>query len=123
LTCPRRGWISDLSSIQTAFVAPLVCYGYVLHFAVRASVRDPAVNVRRREIQRDLPEAQLPYVEASAVPLANPVREFNVGQGLPEPRDGIRPPGLKHSANDEIAVRGPAQVGEGVVPVSRNASG
>jgi FHS family L-fucose permease-like MFS transporter len=29
------GWISDLSSIQTAFVVPLVCYGYVLHFAVR----------------------------------------------------------------------------------------
>jgi FHS family L-fucose permease-like MFS transporter len=29
------GWISDLSSIQTAFVVPLVCYAYVLYFAVR----------------------------------------------------------------------------------------
>jgi FHS family L-fucose permease-like MFS transporter len=29
------GWISDLSSIQTAFAVPLVCYAYVLHFALR----------------------------------------------------------------------------------------
>jgi len=29
------GWISDLSSIQTAFAVPLVCYAYVLYFAAR----------------------------------------------------------------------------------------
>jgi len=29
------GYISDVSSIQTAFVVPLVCYAYVLYFAVR----------------------------------------------------------------------------------------
>jgi FHS family L-fucose permease-like MFS transporter len=29
------GWVSDLSSIQTAFVVPLACYAYVLYFAVR----------------------------------------------------------------------------------------
>ena len=29
------GWISDLSSIQTAFVVPVVCYAYVLYFAMR----------------------------------------------------------------------------------------
>ena len=29
------GWISDLSSIQTAFILPLVCYAYVLYFAMR----------------------------------------------------------------------------------------
>jgi FHS family L-fucose permease-like MFS transporter len=29
------GWVSDLSSIQTAFAIPLVCYAYVLYFAVR----------------------------------------------------------------------------------------
>ena len=28
------GYISDVSSIQTAFVVPLVCYAYVLYFAV-----------------------------------------------------------------------------------------
>jgi MFS transporter, FHS family, L-fucose permease len=32
------GWISDLSSIQTAFAVPLVCYGYVLYFAIRGHV-------------------------------------------------------------------------------------
>jgi len=29
------GWISDLSSIQTAFAVPVLCYAYVLHFALR----------------------------------------------------------------------------------------
>lgn len=29
------GWISDRSSIQTAFAVPLVCYAYVLYFGVR----------------------------------------------------------------------------------------
>jgi FHS family L-fucose permease-like MFS transporter len=29
------GWISDLSSIQTAFALPLLCYAYVLYFALR----------------------------------------------------------------------------------------
>lgn len=29
------GWISDRSSIQTAFAVPLVCYAYVLYFALR----------------------------------------------------------------------------------------
>ncbi len=32
------GWISDLSSIQTAFAVPLVCYAYVLYFAIRGHV-------------------------------------------------------------------------------------
>jgi FHS family L-fucose permease-like MFS transporter len=32
------GWISDRSSIQTAFAVPLVCYAYVLYFALRAHV-------------------------------------------------------------------------------------
>jgi len=29
------GWISDRSSIQTAFVLPLICYVYVLYFGAR----------------------------------------------------------------------------------------
>jgi MFS transporter, FHS family, L-fucose permease len=29
------GYISDRSSIQTAFAVPLVCYAYVLYFAVQ----------------------------------------------------------------------------------------
>jgi len=29
------GYISDQSSIQAAFAVPLVCYAYVLYFAVR----------------------------------------------------------------------------------------
>jgi FHS family L-fucose permease-like MFS transporter len=29
------GKISDVSSIQTAFVVPLLCYGYVLYFGIR----------------------------------------------------------------------------------------
>lgn len=36
------GWISDRSSIQTAFAVPLVCYGYVLHFALRGHQPRPA---------------------------------------------------------------------------------
>ena len=32
------GWISDLSSIQRAFAVPLVCYAYVLYFAMRGHV-------------------------------------------------------------------------------------
>jgi FHS family L-fucose permease-like MFS transporter len=32
------GWISDLSSIQTAFAVPVLCYAYVLHFALRGHV-------------------------------------------------------------------------------------
>jgi fucose permease len=32
------GWVSDRSSIQTAFAAPLVCYAYVLYFAMRGHV-------------------------------------------------------------------------------------
>jgi len=35
------GWISDLSSIQTAFAVPLVCYGYVLYFALRGHLPRP----------------------------------------------------------------------------------
>jgi len=29
------GYISDVSSIQKAFVIPLICYAYVLYFALR----------------------------------------------------------------------------------------
>jgi FHS family L-fucose permease-like MFS transporter len=29
------GYISDVSSIQKAFIVPLICYAYVLYFAVR----------------------------------------------------------------------------------------
>ena len=29
------GYVSDLSTIQVAFLVPFLCYGYVLHFAVR----------------------------------------------------------------------------------------
>jgi FHS family L-fucose permease-like MFS transporter len=36
------GWISDRSSIQTAFAVPLVCYAYVLHFALRGHRLRPA---------------------------------------------------------------------------------
>ena len=36
------GWISDRSSIQTAFAVPLVCYLYVLHFALRGHQPRPA---------------------------------------------------------------------------------
>jgi FHS family L-fucose permease-like MFS transporter len=32
------GWISDLSSIQTAFAVPVLCYAYVLYFAMRGYV-------------------------------------------------------------------------------------
>jgi FHS family L-fucose permease-like MFS transporter len=32
------GWVSDLSSIQMAFAVPLVCYAYVLYFAMRGHV-------------------------------------------------------------------------------------
>jgi FHS family L-fucose permease-like MFS transporter len=35
---PVMGWVSDLSSIQMAFAVPLVCYSYVLYFAVRGHV-------------------------------------------------------------------------------------
>jgi FHS family L-fucose permease-like MFS transporter len=28
------GWISDLTTIQTAFIVPIVCYAYVAYFAV-----------------------------------------------------------------------------------------
>ena len=36
------GWISDRLSIQTAFALPLVCYGYVLYFALRGHVAKPS---------------------------------------------------------------------------------
>jgi len=36
------GWISDRSSIQRAFAVPLVCYAYVLHFALRGHRPRPA---------------------------------------------------------------------------------
>jgi len=29
------GYTSDVSSIQKAFVVPLICYAYVLYFALR----------------------------------------------------------------------------------------
>jgi fucose permease len=32
------GWVSDQSSIQTAFAVPLGCYAYVLYFAMRGHV-------------------------------------------------------------------------------------
>lgn len=35
------GWISDRSSIQTAFAVPLVCYAYVLYFAMCENVSRP----------------------------------------------------------------------------------
>ncbi len=38
------GYISDASSIQKAFVVPLICYAYVLYFAVRGY--KPAVSVQ-----------------------------------------------------------------------------
>ena len=38
------GYISDASSIQKAFVVPLICYTYVLYFAVRGY--KPAVSVQ-----------------------------------------------------------------------------
>jgi FHS family L-fucose permease-like MFS transporter len=44
------GRISDLSSIQTAFAAPLVCYAYVLYFAMRGHVAWKA-KVRRQKAQ------------------------------------------------------------------------
>jgi FHS family L-fucose permease-like MFS transporter len=36
------GRISDMSSIQTAFAAPVVCYAYVLYFALRG--HQPSLN-------------------------------------------------------------------------------
>jgi fucose permease len=35
------GRISDLSSIQTAFIVPLVCYAYVFYFAIRGHRPQP----------------------------------------------------------------------------------
>ena len=38
------GYISDLRTIQTAFIVPFLCYVYVLHFAVRGHrPADPAL--------------------------------------------------------------------------------
>ena len=36
------GWVSDLSSIQTAFAVPVLCYAYVLYFAMRERSRRKA---------------------------------------------------------------------------------
>lgn len=36
------GWISDLRTIQTAFLVPLACYVYVLYFALRGYRRSPS---------------------------------------------------------------------------------
>ena len=41
------GYISDRTSIQTAFVVPLVCYAYVLYFAVRG-FKPPRVEAGSR---------------------------------------------------------------------------
>ena len=35
------GWVSDLSSIQTAFAVPVLCYAYVLYFAMRGHRPQP----------------------------------------------------------------------------------
>ena len=49
---PIMGKISDLSNIQCAFFVPLLCYAYVLYFAVRAHkpalITEPARQARRR---------------------------------------------------------------------------
>lgn len=43
---PAMGWVSDRSSIQVAFAVPLVCYAYVLYFAMRGHVPAPAGDRR-----------------------------------------------------------------------------
>jgi FHS family L-fucose permease-like MFS transporter len=37
------GRISDAANIQTAFVVPLICYVYILYFALRGYKPDPAL--------------------------------------------------------------------------------
>jgi FHS family L-fucose permease-like MFS transporter len=49
---PIMGKISDLSNIQRAFWVPLLCYAYVLYFALRGYKPSPAlaVEVARAEL-------------------------------------------------------------------------
>ena len=37
------GWVSDLTSIRTAFALPLLCYLYIWYFAAKGSEPEPAV--------------------------------------------------------------------------------
>ena len=39
------GKISDLSNIQKAFIVPLICYLYVIYFAVRGYKPNPSLNL------------------------------------------------------------------------------
>jgi FHS family L-fucose permease-like MFS transporter len=39
------GKISDLSNIQKAFMVPLICYVYVIYFAVRGYKPNPSLNL------------------------------------------------------------------------------
>jgi FHS family L-fucose permease-like MFS transporter len=39
------GKISDLSNIQKAFIVPLICYLYVIYFAVRGYKPNPSLSL------------------------------------------------------------------------------
>src|SRR5262249_11760326 len=44
------GRISDASNIQTAFVVPLICYMYVIYFAVAGYKPKPALSLQQAAV-------------------------------------------------------------------------
>jgi fucose permease len=45
------GRISDASSIQTAFVVPLICYIYILYFALVGYKPSPVSNLQPAAVE------------------------------------------------------------------------
>jgi MFS transporter, FHS family, L-fucose permease len=53
---PIMGKISDLSNIQRAFIVPLLCYGYVLYFAISGYKPAPAIALEREPAVESIPQ-------------------------------------------------------------------
>jgi len=53
---PVMGRISDLSNIQRAFIVPLLCYAYVLYFAVSGYKPTPAIALEREPAIESVPQ-------------------------------------------------------------------
>jgi MFS transporter, FHS family, L-fucose permease len=53
---PIMGKISDLSNIQRAFLVPLLCYAYVLYFAISGYKATPAITLQREPAVESVPQ-------------------------------------------------------------------
>src|SRR5947209_8535997 len=76
----------------------------------------PVVHHAPRQFEHEFPVPQLPIAQTRAAPMNQPRPQFRVRHPSPQPAQGVPVTNGEDASDDEVAVCGPAQAGEVVVP-------